>query len=1368
MLGGHGCPNVADLANSPNSPTSLPRCLACIRHSLALTVGRGLRSGVCVMLALWALSLGLQAGLGFQLFGALLAQDVEGNTAVQCDLRIVWGGDVSRSYAGSVEVDRGTLRLVRNLSLQPDSIAKVREATLTKLEISPYSPSPFGGMDVRVSGTLSTRMTVKLNDPVTGGTVEHSATLAELLSGNWIRSLDDRGARLAVERQAYDRLRVNTGREQPIFDAGEAWKPTVSGYRTGLPAGEYQLRARFVDSRGLASEASQTRVQLDATGSFPVATELDLQIPQVAGGYQLELTLHRSTFVSALVSTSAELNRRVDLVVFDAGSSAQKIVDWQLVGEIDALLASRPGSLAWIMPADLLSAWEPKALSGMSAKLQSYNPLASVTSKPLSHGRLGSRHWAAESVAGEQPGECLTIAPGAWLAIPLGNLEEGVPHRLRVRVPTDQPMKLAVSMRNPNAAGEYSSLNEDSGLTIHPRETNSTQELVTHDVIFWPGTSEQYALLANPSETLDASVCSVTLEKSALERGAIPATPFATDVRKVGVYLDKPLLADGLGAMRQRDPLTGRVFESWDTWHSAVEHLSQYMTWMGANTVVIKVFEDGGAIYPSQVLQPTARFDNGTFYSDSRSETIKDAVELLLRHCDRDGRYVVLALNLDTELPGLNRWLDDPQAMEEMVQRTFDRSEYRAQQGSSRRSLRRYNPLDSRVQAELVAVINELAERYGSHPSLAGISLQLDRNSQLLFAGDRWGYNDRSLAEYQREVQANLPKVESLEAVFSTGAIRQGYLNWRAQELTNFFTKLSAPLVRANPKAKLYLNASRLWEESPEAYEFFQPDQILRQPADFLLAQGISPQRLANLPSVELLRGQLDQQVDSVNSQDWIRQLAAARALHGLPESQRASVLLHQSTHGMPLSNSPESTSLTPQGLAAAWVYAQPTRPGDFSTKDIVGQVFEADPTLLVVGGWLPLFGQEEATKGVYQVLTSLPSVPLKPMDSQARDSNIRVRYGEQAGRYYVQVVNNAPWSERIQLAVKAPSFEGQPRVLPGSQVLFEVEQSEAKSLSANQTWVMVMPPYSLAGIEVQSSELELLAVRNTPANEAIRSIASQLETLEMLITQAADPTLQNVLANVDGEFETWGNDGLPHGWNVSTLPQVVIQRSDEFPHGGRSSLRIESRGRSDASAWIQSRGFQPPATGRLAIDVWLRTTAVSDPLLVRVSVWGRKSNGARYERSQQFGGLSESRSNLPIDWGRRPMQLFVGDVPVDELNELHLAVELIGPGQIWVDDVKIFESCLQPDERIHMRGQLLVAKERLAEGNPYAAEQLLDSHWGRYLSEFKPVSMDSLQATAGVSPRSGGTASGKPGQWNSSPPVLQQWRDALRNRWRR
>ncbi len=1339
MTVGHGCPHVKVHVRS--TCMQLPTAGHQYWH-------RGLRAIICsVSLCGWL--------VGFAMHGPAFGQVAATTSAVTCELRIVWGGDVQRSYAGTISVDAGTIHAVRNLSLQDDSIANLGNTDLQTLSISPHSPSGFGGVDVNVRGSLTTRLTLRFLDPTTHAPIEFTVQLGELLQGTWVQPLDGYGNRVAIERQMYDRVRVVAKGKVGILEANQPWQFELEGYRTGLSPGVATAELRFVRYDRTVGPTLQQPLNIDADGSF-APIKIEMPAPDQEGAYHLEISLARRGYLKSLVSTSQPLLRRVDLVVFDAEATPLTIAGWQPLAAIDPLKASKPGSLAWLSTFDVLAPLGLPSNLGVPERLQAYNPLSGSLNQPISHGSLGSRKYLlpnptsgqSESVAG------LTLQPNAWLAIPLQGLRGDTPHRLRVRVPTDRPMELALSLQQTNVLGEFPPLSLDSGVIIGPRQAHHETggEVTEHEVVFWPRGEQVYIVIANLHEEFEASVGDIQLEQAELATSSTLAQTTGKPIaqRMVGIHLDKPLLADCVSAKREIDPVTGRPLESWSTWQESIGRICQLMLARDTNTLVVKGFSEGGAIFPSDRLSPTCRYDSGAFFSDGRAPEIKDAVELMLRHFDRQQLHLILSLDLNTALPALKRF-ENTEGHESLLQQPLALDAIVSARGTPR-----YNPLNARVQEEIVAVVREIVNRYGHHSAFAGLAIQLDGQSQLVFAGDRWGYDADTLADFETAVQVKLPPREQLETIFS-GSPRLAFLDWRASELSKFYMRLGEVVSAGDPQRKLYLNAIRLWDASPSHSDFVTPESTIRNPREYLLAFGISPEQLAKSPQVELMRGSFDV-AQSVNVQDWIRHESGQRGLVEFQSGPDAPALVLR----YPRRHQLQSSSKL--GGAERWIYPTLSAPGAYARKELIHQIFHADPLLLVDGGWLPFSGQDAGVSSLIRTLGELPPIKLTQVSLQEPNTNLRLRQGSYEGKSYVQIVNNASWVETVRIGYQTSHPNGQPRMLGSRQLVIDTAE-------AQKQWSLKIPPYEVVALEVDDPRLMITSLQHSPGSDTLELVRHEIDQLDALISQSADLAQQNLLANIQGEFEQWDERKQPLGWSVSSLPQVSIGKSLDLPHTGTSCLLLENRDEHNVSAWAQSRAVKPPRTGRIAVQAWLRAPAVGPPLLVKLAVVGRTLSGERFERALELGARAEGAAPIAIDWGRKPATLFVGDVSGENIAELSVLIELIGPGKVWVDDVQIFESFLQPDERNHLRGQLLVAKQKLNENNPFPAEQLLDSHWGEYLLRFEHTHESSAKVASLADPNNSTTPAPPSPQrtpWAESPSVFRQFRENIRDRWRR
>ncbi len=120
----------------------------------------------------------------------------------------------------------------------------------------------------------------------------------------------------------------------------------------------------------------------------------------------------------------------------------------------------------------------------------------------------------------------------------------------------------------------------------------------------------------------------------------------------------------------------------------------------------------------------------------------------------------------------------------------------------------------------------------------------------------------------------------------------------------------------------------------------------------------------------------------------------------------------------------------------------------------------------------------------------------------------------------------------------------------------------------------------------------------------------------------------------------------------------------------------------------VAERAIAVPESGRIVVHAWLRTSlAAAMPQNMRLSLQGRLRDGRRYQRTLQIRPQSGA-SDLAVDWGKRPVTMFVTDLPSSELAELRIAFDLVGPGKVWLDDVQAYEALLSPDEYVQVRGR--------------------------------------------------------------------------------
>ena len=77
------------------------------------------------------------------------------------------------------------------------------------------------------------------------------------------------------------------------------------------------------------------------------------------------------------------------------------------------------------------------------------------------------------------------------------------------------------------------------------------------------------------------------------------------------------------------------------------------------------------------------------------------------------------------------------------------------------------------------------------------------------------------------------------------------------------------------------------------------------------------------------------------------------------------------------------------------------------------------------------------------------------------------------------------------------------------------------------------------------------------------------------------------------------------------------------------------------------------------------------------------------------FGG-SGSRPAHPAEWGRYVSQ--VDDLPLEGLTSLHVRFDLVGPGEVWIDDVQVYHLSFSRAEMVELSKLITLADVKFAE----------------------------------------------------------------------
>lgn len=86
----------------------------------------------------------------------------------------------------------------------------------------------------------------------------------------------------------------------------------------------------------------------------------------------------------------------------------------------------------------------------------------------------------------------------------------------------------------------------------------------------------------------------------------------------------------------------------------------------------------------------------------------------------------------------------------------------------------------------------------------------------------------------------------------------------------------------------------------------------------------------------------------------------------------------------------------------------------------------------------------------------------------------------------------------------------------------------------------------------------------------------------------------------------------------------------------------------------------------------------------------------------------------LSSEWSQIVLQ--VDDLPTQGLESLRVRLDLLGPGKVCVDEVRIYDLAFDEDQRVQLSKMLALIDHQLNAGDLGGSVIELDSHWPRFL----------------------------------------------------
>ncbi len=1184
------------------------------------------------------------------LFGVLVATSCltwparSQETAVLASVRVVVRAECSNpttaKWSGSIQLDAGRVVSTRVLEIVGgQSRVVATEAARIQFEVAPrvswcalefvVEAPPQALMDLDVDGhRLQTR-------------------LVEILDGSEARLSWDGWVRL--RRDTADILGIKIDRPHLVFAPAEEAKLEVEfnllGAESGTTAAQVTLELRPVrSSTSLFSRLAELQLP---TNAAPLRRELQIRTPNTEGAYDLVLRVEP-----------------------EGGKPVERIIQFVVVDS--NVPADRPAELV----TELLDEIDPSQPATAGARTTSRRLMARTS-------RLGQFLWRSV----RRPFNTHEPAPESpVLSSRLKIQHPGRPHQLSIDYDSKSTSLLAASVHEQDPDDRWIQIPQTSGVKL--AEASASDGLQTHQTVFWPQTNSPSLGLSVVGSGGLGAVKRVRVHE--LPRGfpSLAIKEPENGKRLLGLFLDSGDAWSNWGSSRVLQPSSSLVIEDWQTFLAAAEHATEYARFAGYNCVAVTVASSGATLYPSSLQHENHRLDSGSLADSAPDPMRKDVVELMLRACERTGLGLVPCLRLDGAIASLEAKLHagDPQASG-IVLVTADGKMWESPSPAG--AARRYNPLNSDVQAAVLDVVREFVQRYASRPSFEALAIDLGATSHLTLPGAECGYDDRTVEQFLRETSLSvLPSPDDDPGRFArrhhvlTTTAREQWNAWRGRRLATLYQSILAELQRAKPGARLVLNLTTLG--APGSDELRDAQRSARSAEDLLRSRGIDLRNWSVPRDIIVLRP-----FAATGGSPEAVQLNSSRELDELMNRlpSRGGLCLHE-PEVLYLAAPEKGSDARGEAITVTL-----SAPGRSNLRWLAHSLAGADCQAFFEGGSAVAFGQEQNQREFARVFRSLPANEFRAIETL---QPVTVRSFRDLRDTYIYLVNEASYSVEA-----SPSFACATRA-----TLTNCATDEKLSVKVTEHGLsarLTLEPFQTVALRLSGPDASVAECRVTVPQSAERGLKVRFDRLTQamaVLGRDASRTLDGLPPN--GDFEVVSESGdAPARWTtdgdsaISMIDQAIM-------HEGSNSLRLTG----SAADSIVSDEFAPATGHALAMNVWLRGDRPG--LKVRWFLIGKRGDESIYR----------CYADVPLQSQWEQKQFRARDLPEGQLDNLQVRFQLLGEGSVWIDDAQVCVLPISKDEQRAITKSVSAIRKAWKDRRLSDFERLADGYWANYLIE--------------------------------------------------
>ena len=1224
-------------------------------------------------------------------------------------MRIQWGGSGPWQWTGRLWLSEGELREPRTIINSADASGSIFVDGHSVRIVQPRSRL-FDGFDVLAVGAPGTALlNVELHrKDLAAPYPPIQVPLDDLFHTFRKIKLDEQENQLLVERIPGDELavRFDSPRSHLVFDPGEELNvkiiPNVPARPGVVPM---RLTAELYNAEGTrVGEPSVQELKADLRGGFVGLNPIVMRLPHAQGVYDLDVRLSefRSRRRFAISKTTPVASRKIQLVVID--TRPKPLPDVDVSREVTRIEPAGPGWKNFLIkPLKNISGWE--------------------TNRPSDNDR--SRIWQHENRSFVQ------LEPGGWQAYPVSISQPGVPHILEVTYPADIPQTLTMGVVEAAEPEGNATAPFHSGVHVPEDLVEEAGSLRQHRMVFWPHTTNPRIVLTNRQADGAAAFGTIRILEwtSGLEPTALKRRE--ENPRQFLAYFEQPWFTKNFNAAEFSSKAFG--LHDWQTFYEGGTRLVEYLKYVGHDGALLSAYGQGSTLYPSRLLEPNAKYDTGALLPSGQDPFRKDVLEMLFRLFDREGLKLVPLLRFETPLPALERI--------RRVAHTENGIRLIRETGrpwTATENLRDgtgpyYNPLNPHVQAAMLEVVQELVGRYKMHPSFQGLAIDLSPNGFAVLPGPYWGLDDQTVASFVRDTRVILPGqgdrryAERVRYLQQHPEAQQQWLAWRASQIAAFHHRIHSAVLAQLETAKLFLVSSDLLDNL-NIRNVLAP--ALSAKGDVELAQtmlelGIDPPAYSKDDRIVLVQprgvdfsdipdsGQNLLRIDRIPEADFY--------FRGIPNS--GCLLFHRPLELM----SDEWTDMLRPGATGqsrtGTLLLSPS--GATNRRRFAEALARCDAQVLIEGGVMLPLGQEDSVRDFLDIFRRLPAAPFTDVQTESAAEPAVIRQLTRGERNCVYLVNESSWDIQVEMQLRMPNGIAPPASLSPTELPAPIRRGD------ETWWTVPLRPFGLAAAWFETPQLEILSARAILPDHVEPQLKQRIQHLFDRLAQLERAPKLDLPGNPSFEGDPFDSSNLnawesrnPNGGRVTWQPVGA--------YAGKHCLRITTRN-GDLSNWVRSAPFVAPATGRFQTQVYLRVTDAAQQPQLRLTLEVNAMDKPVDRRSAAAG----KNSNQPLSEMWAKYILPVDDLPLDGITDMRIRIDVLGEGDVWVDDVQT--SALAPfsvNELRELTQIIGLAKYHLrSPRNISKCQQVLDSYWPRFLEKHVPLPNLRIAAQPQITP---------------------------------